>query len=120
MAELPIDRMLKDADTAWRLYSIGPASTTPGLDLMGDLSCHVRALADALEKSEAEDARLRRLLSSAAAQLLKWAAESERGGWSTHQVDPMRRLAGELAVELLAPITEDQAADLKGLLGRPG
>ena len=31
-----------------------------------------------------------------AAQLCKWALESRRGGWSTHQVDPQRRLADEI------------------------
>lgn len=30
---------------------------------------------------------------SVARQLDDWANESQRGGWSTHQVDPMRRLA---------------------------
>lgn len=31
-----------------------------------------------------------------AVQLRKWAEESEDGGWSTHQVDPMRQLARKL------------------------
>lgn len=30
------------------------------------------------------------------AQLEKWATESEVGGWSTHQVRPMRQLADHL------------------------
>ena len=29
-------------------------------------------------------------------KLYKWADESEKEGWSTHQVDPMRKLAGEI------------------------
>ena len=29
-------------------------------------------------------------------QLDAWAAESRAGGWSTHQVDPMRKLADSL------------------------
>jgi hypothetical protein len=31
-----------------------------------------------------------------AAQLDRWADESVRGGWSTHQVEPMRKKADEL------------------------
>lgn len=31
-----------------------------------------------------------------AEQLEKWADESQIGGWSTHQVDPMRKRAAEL------------------------
>lgn len=31
-----------------------------------------------------------------AEQLEKWASESLRGGWSTHQVEPMRKKAVEL------------------------
>lgn len=34
------------------------------------------------------------------AQLYRWADESSHGGWSTHQVDPMRRRAEKLAVVL--------------------
>ncbi len=33
------------------------------------------------------------LLKAEARLLLRWACESEDGGWSTHQVDPMRRRA---------------------------
>ena len=40
------------------------------------------------------DARLTIL--KTATQLNKWALESEMGGWSTHQVDPMRALAEKL------------------------
>jgi hypothetical protein len=29
-------------------------------------------------------------------QLRTWATESREGGWSTHQVDPMRRKADEI------------------------
>ncbi|MFA9478534.1 hypothetical protein ACERK3_09520 [Phycisphaerales bacterium AB-hyl4] len=35
-------------------------------------------------------------LASEAAILRRWAIESEAGGWSTHQVDAMRRRADEL------------------------
>ena len=31
------------------------------------------------------------LLNETAEQLERWADESVRGGWSTHQVDPMRK-----------------------------
>ncbi len=33
-------------------------------------------------------------------QLERWADESENGGWSTHQVEPMRRLAREIRSSL--------------------
>lgn len=32
-------------------------------------------------------------------QLDQWANQSERGGWSTHQVDPMRKQADKLRRE---------------------
>lgn len=35
-------------------------------------------------------------------QLDGWANESERGGWSTHQVDPMRKQADALRREASA------------------
>jgi hypothetical protein len=33
-------------------------------------------------------------------QLERWANESRNGGWSTHQVDPMRRLADKLRISV--------------------
>jgi hypothetical protein len=33
-------------------------------------------------------------------QLRKWALESEAGGWSTHQTEPMRRRANDLEILL--------------------
>jgi hypothetical protein len=36
------------------------------------------------------------MLEAEASQLDTWADESERGGWSTHQVQPMRRRADEI------------------------
>ena len=33
-------------------------------------------------------------------QLLRWANESSTGGWSTHQVEPMRMRASRLSLEL--------------------
>lgn len=39
---------------------------------------------------------LRSTLNAEAALLDKWAADSVAGGWSTHQVEPMRRRADEL------------------------
>jgi hypothetical protein len=36
------------------------------------------------------------LIEETAAQLDQWAEQSVRGGWSTHQVDPMRKKADEL------------------------
>jgi hypothetical protein len=35
-------------------------------------------------------------LAEMANQLEEWAYESQRGGWSTHQVDPMRKKAREI------------------------
>ena len=35
----------------------------------------------------------RRLLESVAIQLVRWAADSKCGGWSTHQAEPQQRLA---------------------------
>lgn len=40
------------------------------------------------------------LLLKIAAQLEAWANESKVGGWSTHQVDPMRKLADEIRREV--------------------
>lgn len=42
-------------------------------------------------------------LNRIAAQLRKWAIESRTGGWSTHQVDPMRKLADEIDEHLSRP-----------------
>ena len=36
------------------------------------------------------------VIEAEANQLDRWADESRRGGWSTHQVDPMRKRADEL------------------------
>lgn len=44
---------------------------------------------DAIETMRVELARC-------ALQLRTWANESRNGGWSTHQVDPMRRKADEI------------------------
>ena len=38
----------------------------------------------------------RQLLRETALQLEKWADESRRGGWSTHQVEPMRQWADKI------------------------
>lgn len=39
---------------------------------------------------------LREKLRDMAFQLRKWADESEKGGWSTRQVEPMRKKADEM------------------------
>lgn len=51
------------------------------------------------------DAELRKLVTTLANKLesvssvcRKWAAESENGGWSTHQVSANREVASELAM----------------------
>lgn len=43
-----------------------------------------------------ENERLRQALLNAAEQCDRWADESQRGGWSTHQVSANRKLADEL------------------------
>ena len=43
----------------------------------------------------------RGIIGMVASQLLKWADESVEGGWSTHQVGPMRALAEKLSVFLV-------------------
>lgn len=40
--------------------------------------------------------RDKELLREIAEQLDKWAIESQTGGWSTHQVDPQRKLAQKI------------------------
>ena len=42
--------------------------------------------------------KVRLLLIEIAAQLEKWAVESVSGGWSTHQVRPMRDLAFRIVI----------------------
>ena len=46
------------------------------------------------EKSKTEILRCE--LSRTAQQLRQWAVASINGGWSTHQVDPMRKKADEI------------------------
>ena len=53
-------------------------------------------LTNELSSLRASRERMRDKLNEEAAQLDKWADESRRGGWSTHQVDPMRKRADEL------------------------
>lgn len=43
----------------------------------------------------------RGILGVVASQLIKWADDSIAGGWSTHQVKPMRDLAGRLSTFLV-------------------
>jgi len=47
-------------------------------------------LAKALEET------YKRALRAEARTLMRWANESAKGGWSTHQVEPMRERAGLL------------------------
>jgi hypothetical protein len=46
------------------------------------------------DKSKLETLRVEMVL--LARQLRRWAVESREGGWSTHQVGPMRRKADEI------------------------
>ncbi len=50
------------------------------------------------------------LLTSIADQLDKWAAESRSGGWSTHQVNPMRELAAGIREGLAKRAADATAA----------
>lgn len=43
----------------------------------------------------------RGMIAAIASQLIRWADESIEGGWSTHQVKPMRDLAGRLSTFLV-------------------
>lgn len=45
------------------------------------------------------------LLRNESALLRAWARESREGGWSTHQVDPMKRRADEIDAHLSEPRT---------------
>lgn len=47
-------------------------------------------------------ARMAELLAAEAKQLDRWAFEAERGGWSTQQVDPMKKRASDIRQSLLA------------------
>lgn len=47
------------------------------------------------------------MLVELAAQLEKWATESREGGWSTHQVDPMRRKVQEICDHLSPKLKKD-------------
>ena len=38
-------------------------------------------------------------LEKVADQLLRWAEETSTGGWSTHQLEPMKKLAVELLIK---------------------
>jgi hypothetical protein len=46
-------------------------------------------------------------LARIATQLRRWADESQQGGWSTHQVKPMRALAQEIEAYLWHREAED-------------
>jgi len=54
-----------------------------------------------LRRLNEEVERLRLALTEMIGQLDRWAAASVTGGWSTHQVDPMRREADRLRKVLL-------------------
>lgn len=63
----------------------------------GELMKRQREAKDALVSEVGE---LRLLLDDVADKLDTWAAESVRGGWSTHQVRPMRDLAFDIRVKI--------------------
>lgn len=55
------------------------------------------------------------LLKKIARQLEVWAKDSVVGGWSTHQVDPMRKLASEIFTHLgRSSSQQSNAADGEG------
>lgn len=69
----PVDRMRGDEE----------------IDAYRSLFLAATDLLAACEQSEADAIAV-------ADQLDRWARESQTGGWSTHQVDPMRRLAANI------------------------
>jgi hypothetical protein len=61
-----------------------------------------------LAASRPADAALRKTIEAEIVLLEAWADESRRGGWSTHQVDPMRRRANALRAALASSPAEDE------------
>ena len=57
-----------------------------------------------------EEERMKNLLLDVAAQPDKWVLESMTGGWSTHQVKPMRELAMKIRFEVLGSENDDPNA----------
>jgi hypothetical protein len=47
---------------------------------------------------QAKSDKFKSALSDTVQQLVQWADESRSGGWSTHQVEPMRNKAKELSL----------------------
>ena len=61
-----------------------------------------------IELMDRNEGRLRKmtkevvvLLQEEADRLDRWAVESEKGGWSTHQVQPMRERASAIRAKLI-------------------
>jgi hypothetical protein len=52
------------------------------------------------DEKQAKIDELHRILDAVAKQMNIWADQSIKGGWSTHQVEPMRKLAGEIRRKL--------------------
>jgi hypothetical protein len=68
--------------------------TTTDLD---DAKEEQRAIKLACERAD----KYRVCLEQMRDQLIRWAAESKRGGWSTHQVEPMRKWAMDISEVLV-------------------
>lgn len=79
------------------------ATKLPCSECGADCACdHVhcdetRDLRARLASSERREWAMRTLVTAEIALLRAWARESRDGGWSTHQVDPMKRRADDLA-----------------------
>lgn len=50
---LPVDRMIRDADEAWSIFE--EDMSTRDTHLLGEMACHVRALAQYIEQLRAEN-----------------------------------------------------------------
>jgi DNA-directed RNA polymerase subunit RPC12/RpoP len=114
---LPIDQMLRDAGRAWELRGMMSPDT-----LLGDLSCHVRALAEQCERLTRErDAYLAMLTPESPGGLwyaatgrmdpfvVSWTAMELDGPWHDRNeaVAAVRRLAGLDAAPAVPELPED-------------
>lgn len=78
-----------------QIFSETALSILEATNLPADDDTEARLLATVRHYQEREAAASQALL-RVSAKLEAWAIESRTGGWSTHQVDPQRKLALEI------------------------